>query len=69
MIIRAIPQWAGQPEQFYDISKLPWKEQRDFTEELGQQNFYVQTIHLADPMPVLVGIEVRRKLEAEQESQ
>lgn len=42
-----------------------WKEQRDFAEELGQQNSYVQTVHLADPIPVLVGSEVRRKLEAE----
>jgi hypothetical protein len=67
MIIRAISQWAGRSEEFYDISKLPWKEQKDFKEELGQMGYYVQDINLADPMPVLVGIEVRRRLDAEQE--
>lgn len=56
-------------EQFYDVSKLPWKQVRDFKEELGQQGFYVQDIMLNDPMPIMVGAEMRRRLEDELESQ
>jgi len=65
-IIRAIPQWAGAPEMFYNVSELPWKQVRDIREELGQQGFFVQDIHPIDPMPVLVAFEIRRKFEEEQ---
>ncbi|AYN57899.1 hypothetical protein PP640_gp47 [Arthrobacter phage Faja] len=67
MIIRAIPQWAGQPELFFNDDKLTHQQRRDLKEELGQRNFYVQDIMLADPMQILVEREVRMKLEAEQE--
>jgi hypothetical protein len=67
-IIRAIPQFNGM-EQYYDVSKLPWKQVRDFKEELGQQGFYVQDIMLNDPMPIMIGAEMRRRLEDEMESQ
>ena len=67
-ILRAIPQFNGI-EQYYDVSKLPWKQARDFKEELGQQGFYVQDIILADPMPIMVGAEMRRRLEEEMEPQ
>lgn len=67
MIIRAIPQWAGQPELFFPVDKLTHKQTRDLKEELGQRNFYVQDIMLAEPMQILVEREVRLKLEAEQE--
>ena len=61
MIIRAIPQWAGAPEQFYDISNMPWKVQKDIREELGLQGFYVQDIHPIDSMPLQVSAELRRR--------
>jgi hypothetical protein len=60
-IIRAFPKFPGQPEQFYDVTKLPWKDRQDFGKELEQQGYYVQDIMLADPMPVMIGVELRRK--------
>jgi hypothetical protein len=48
---------------------LPWKQVRELKEELGQQGFYVQDILLNDPMPIMVGAEMRRRLEDEKESQ
>jgi hypothetical protein len=68
-IIRAIPQVNGPFEQYYDVSMLPWKQVRELKEELGQQGFYVQDILLNDPMPIMVGAEMRRRLEDEKESQ
>jgi hypothetical protein len=67
VIIRAIPQWAGQPELFFNDDKLTHHQRRDLKEELGQRNFFVQDIMLADSMQILVEREVRLKLEAEQE--
>lgn len=67
-MIRAIPQWAGQPELYFSPDKLTWQQQRDLKEELGQRGCYVQDIMLADPMLVLIEREVRIRLEKEQES-
>lgn len=66
-IIRAIPEWAGAPEMFYDVSSLTWKQQKEFKDELGQQNNYVQTIMLADPMPVMIGAQIRREMEEQKD--
>lgn len=68
MIVRAIPQWAGQPELFFSVDKLTHKQTRDLKEELGQRNFYVQDIMLADPIQTLVEREFRLKIEAEAEA-
>lgn len=66
-IIRAFPKWAGAPEQFYDVTKLPWKDLDEFRKELEQQGYYVQDVMLADPMPIQIGIEIRKRNEALQE--
>lgn len=66
-MIRAIPQWGGQPELYFSTDKLTYKQSRDLQEELGQRGFYVTTIQFADPMQMLIEREVRLKLEAEQE--
>lgn len=59
--MRAFPKWGGAIEQFYDVTKLPWNERHAFRLELEQQGFYVQDIQLADPMPIMVGAELRKK--------
>lgn len=66
-ILRAFPKWGGAVEQFYDVSALPWNDRHEFRTELEQQGFYVQDIMLADPMPIQVGIEIRKRIAAEQE--
>lgn len=66
-ILRAFPKWAGQPEQFYDVTNLSWPDRNEFHKELEQQGFYVQDIMLADPMPIQIGMEIRKRQEAEQE--
>ena len=67
-IIRAIPQWAGpgNGDRYYDIGKMPWKQQTAFKDELGQLGYYVQTITLEDTMPVMVGAQIRREIEEQQ---
>lgn len=67
-IIRAIPQWAGPSEVFYDVSSLTWKQRKEFEAELGQQNNYVQTIMLADPMPIMIGAQIRREMEEQKDA-
>ncbi|QFG09616.1 hypothetical protein HYQ00_gp72 [Arthrobacter phage TripleJ] len=69
MIIRAIPQFVGQGEIYFDTDKLTWNQRRDLKEELGRRGFYVQDIMLADPMQTLVEREVRLRMEAEQEKE
>ena len=68
-IVRAFPKWAGAIEQFYDVTSLSWPERHEFQAELEKQGFYVQDIMLADPMPVQIGIEIRKRQEAEKEVQ
>lgn len=75
--IRAIPKgtgWASIPggpsspcEMFFELTDLPWKDQQAVREELDKQGFYVQDIFFADPMPIQVGLEIRKRYEAEQE--
>ena len=71
-IIRAFPKqsgWMHGPgEQYFDLTGLPWKDQQGIREELDEQGFYVQAIHLTDPMPIRVALEIRKRHEAEQES-
>lgn len=67
-IIRAFPKWGGQAEQFYDVTKMSWKDRDEVRKELENQGFYVQDISLADPMPVQVGIEIRKRYEAEKDA-
>lgn len=66
-ILRAFPRFPGAAEQFYDVTALPWNDRHEFREELEQQGFYVQDVMLADPMPIQVGIEIRKRIAAEQE--
>ena len=69
-IIRVIPNavgYMGQGEQFYDISKLTWKQQKEVRDELAFQGFFVQDIFLSDPMPVQIGAEIRRRTDDEPE--
>jgi len=76
--IRAIPKgtgYAGGPgfmlppgEQFYELTGLPWKEQQAIREELDNCGFFVQDIYFSDPMPLQVGLEIRKRIAAEQES-
>lgn len=64
-LLRAFPKWGGAIEQFYDVTKLPWNDVNEFRKELEQQGFYVQDIILADPMPIMVGVELRKRYEEE----
>jgi hypothetical protein len=76
--IRAIPKgggWVNGPgygtgpgEQFYELTGLPWKDQQDIRAELDNCGFFVQDIYFADPMPLQVGLEIRNRIAAEQES-
>lgn len=75
--IRAIPKsagWmmsptaAGPGEQFFDLTKVPWNDQQAIREELDHLGFFVQDIHFSDPMPVQIGLEIRKRFEAEQEA-
>jgi len=76
--IRAIPKgagWmiapgvAGPGELFFELTNLPWNDQQAIREELDHQGFYVQDIHFQDPMPVQVGMEIRKRYQAESEAQ
>lgn len=76
--IRAIPKGTGYSngpgfmngpgEQYYELTGLPWKDQQDIRSELDNCGFFVQDIFFADPMPLQVGLEIRKRLTAEQES-
>lgn len=75
--IRAIPKgsgWgiAGGPsgpgEQYYELTGLPWQDQQDIRTELDNLGYYVQDIFFSDPMPLQVGLEIRKRYQAEQES-
>jgi hypothetical protein len=69
--IRAIPKgsgWVNTPgEQYFELTGLPWNDQQAIREELDMQGFFVQDIYFGDPMPLQVGIEIRKRLAAEQE--
>lgn len=73
VIIRAFPKesgWSNGPgEMYYELTGLPWTDQTAIRTELATQGFFVQDIHLADPMPIQVGMEIRQRYEAEQEKQ
>jgi hypothetical protein len=70
-IIRVFPKvngyFNGPGEQYYELTGLPWAEQQAIRNELDMQGFYTQDIVLSDPMPVQVGMEIRKRYEAEQE--
>jgi hypothetical protein len=71
VFIRAIPKnsgWMNGPgEQYFELTNVPWKDQQAIREELDAQGFYVQDIVFLDPMPIQVGLEIRKRYEAEQE--
>lgn len=75
--IRAIPKgsgWgiAGGPsgpgEQYFELTGLPWADQQAIRKELDVQGYYVQDIFFSDPMPLQVGLEIRKRIAAEQEN-
>lgn len=78
VFIRAIPKGTGLTnvpgfglapgEQFYVLTGLPWKDQQDIRAELDNCGFFVQDIYFSDPMPLQVGLEIRNRIAAEQES-
>jgi len=76
VIIRTIPKggsWmygatSGPGEQYFELTGLPWADQQAIRKELDEQGFFVQDIHLADPMPIQVGMEIRKRYEAENEA-
>ena len=65
MPIRAIPQYGGS-DMYLDTSKLTDKQRADLRTELEKRNFYVQYLHMEDPMHILIESEIRQRLEAEQ---
>lgn len=75
VIIRAIPKgggfgtWGpamiGPGEQYFKLTGLPWDTQKEIRAELDNLGYFVQDIHLGDPMPVLVGVEIRKRFEEE----
>lgn len=77
VLIRAIPKGSGYSngpgfaigpgEQYYELTGLPWKDQQAIREELDNCGFFVQDIYFADPMPLQVGLEIRKRIAAEQE--
>jgi hypothetical protein len=75
VFIRTIPKSAGWTlpngltgvgEQFFELTNIPWKDQQALREELDALGFYVQEIHFSDPMPIQVGMEIRKRYEAEE---
>lgn len=70
--IRAIPKgngWINGPvEQYFELTDLPWQVQQDIRRELDERGFFTQDIYISDPMEVMVGMEIRKRLAAEQEA-
>lgn len=67
MPIRAIPKYGG-PDLYLDPSKLTNKQSKDLRDELEKQHYYIQYLHMEDPMHILIEAEIRQRLEAEQKA-
>jgi hypothetical protein len=65
-LIRTIPTWFGQPEQFFDIGPLTFDQQKAFISELKEQGCWVQNVSLGDHMPILVAVSIREQQKAEE---
>ena len=69
VVIRAIPRGSGffngPGEQYFDLTDVPWADQQAIRKELDEQGFYVQEIYFSDPMPLQIGVEIRKRIEAE----
>jgi hypothetical protein len=66
-LIRVIWGWSDAGEQVYDLSGLPWDQQRAVREELKLQGGYVQDVAVHHPMQVLVAKELRERFENERQ--
>lgn len=60
-IIRVISGFGGDPDRFYDLTDMPWKESHEFIEHFKRHGYHVQNIFMEDPMMVRVAMEIEKR--------